>query len=130
MRGQAECLPSPSTVISNNSTELPRVETAKLIRKWRSETALSENDHGSPERIRSTWFVDLQTIPMFLENRSRQIEVNALLDDVNTMTYLNSDVAGQLSPQGHCQIVTGNLVNGRIETFGTMPVELEVGGVD
>ena len=78
----------------------------------------------------STWFVDLQTIPVIFENRSHQIEENALLDDVSITTYLNSDVAAQLSPQGHCQIVTGNVLNGRIETFRTMPVELEVGGVD
>ena len=56
--------------------------------------------------------------------------MNVLLDDVSTTTYLNSDVADQLSLQGHCQIVTGNILKGRSETFGTMPVELEVGGVD
>lgn len=56
--------------------------------------------------------------------------MNALSDDVSARTYLNSDDAAQLSLHGHCQIVTGNVLNGRIETFGTMPVELEVEGVD
>ena len=52
--------------------------------------------------------------------------MNALLDDASTRSYLNSDVAAQLGLQGEYQRVSVNVLNGRVEAFETMPVELEV----
>ena len=75
-------------------------------------------------------FVALRTVPVVLKNGKRRMEVNALLDDASTRTYLNADVAAELGLQGHCQRVTVNVLNGRAETFETAPVELEVESLD
>ena len=46
--------------------------------------------------------------------------------------YLNSDVAAQLALQGEYPTgrVSVNALNGRVEAFETMPVEVEVESVD
>ena len=38
-------------------------------------------------------FVALRTVPVFLKNGTRRIEVNASLDEASTKTYLNANVA-------------------------------------
>ena len=86
----------------------------------RSMTTVAHNESEAPD------FVVLRTVPVILKNGNR-IEVNALLDDASTRTYLNSDVAGL---QGEYQRVTVNVLNGRVEAFETMPVEFEVESVD
>ena len=58
------------------------------------------------------------------------MEVNALLEDTSTKMNLNSDVAAELGLQGNCQRVTVNELNGRTETFETMPVEFETESLD
>ena len=55
----------------------------------------------------------LRTVPVNLKSGNRQVEVNTLLDDASTKTYLNSDVAAELGLQGNCQRVTVNVLNGR-----------------
>ena len=129
--GRVEILPSPTVVPSNNSAELPRAETPHLITEGeqqniteRSMTTVAHNESEVPA------FVALRTVPVILKNGNRRIEVNALLDDASTRTYLNSDVAAQLGLQGEYQRVTVNVLNGRVEAFETMPVELEVLSVD
>ena len=76
------------------------------------------------------YFVALRTVPVILKSGNRRVEVNALLDDASTKTYLNSDVAAELGLQGNCQRVTVNVLNGRTETFETMPVEFEIESLD
>ncbi|PFX21661.1 hypothetical protein AWC38_SpisGene13841 [Stylophora pistillata] len=75
-------------------------------------------------------FLALRTVPVFLKNGYRRIKVNAMLDDASTKTYLNADVAAELGLQGHPQSVTLNVLNGQVETFETMPVEVELESLD
>ena len=74
----------------------------------RSMTTVAHNQSAVPA------FVALRTVPVILKNGNRRIEVNALLDDASTRTYLNSDVAAQLGLQGEYQRVTVNVLNGRV----------------
>ena len=76
------------------------------------------------------FLVALRTVPVFLKNSYRRIKVNALLDDASTKTYLNADVAAELGLQGHPQSVTANVLNGQVETFETMPVEVQLESLD
>jgi len=69
--------------------------------------------------------IALRTIPVFLRNGTKRVKVNALLDDANTKTYINSDVAAELGPQGCLQQVNVSVLNGHIETFQTSPVEFK-----
>ena len=47
----------------------------------------------------SAEFIALRTVPVVLKNGNRSMQVNALLDDASTKTYVNADVAEQLGLQ-------------------------------
>ena len=126
---RVETLSNPSVVPANDSAELPGAEASQLTteREQRNitERSMTTVDHNKSE---APSFVALRTVPVILKNGNRRIEVNALLDDASTRTYLNPDVAAQLGLQGECQRVSVNVLNGR--AFETMPVELQVESVD
>ncbi|XP_067040969.1 uncharacterized protein [Acropora muricata] len=128
---RVETLSNPSVVPANNSAELPGAEASQLTTEGEqrniTERSMTTVDHNNSE---APAFVALRTVPVILKNGNRRIEVNALLDDASTRTYLNSDVAAQLGLQGEYQRVSVNVLNGRVEAFETMPVELEVESVD
>ena len=52
-----------------------------------------------PSTAHTSGTIALRKIPVYLKNGTRKIEVNALLDDASTKTYINSDVA-ELWPTG------------------------------
>ena len=56
----------------------------------------------------------IATIPVYLKNGTRKINVNALLNDASTKTYINSDVAAELGLQGQLQRVNVSFLNGHI----------------
>ena len=68
--------------------------------------------------------VALRTVPVILKSGPNRIKVNALLDDGSTKSYINADVAAQLGVQGQTQKIKVNVLNGEIETFETMPVNV------
>ena len=128
---RVETLSNPSVVPVNDSAELPGAEASQLTTEGEqrniTERSMTTVDHNKSE---APAFVALRTVPVILKNGNRRIEVNSLLDDASTRTYLNSDAAAQLGLQGEYQRVSVNVLNGRVEAFETMPVELEVESVD
>ena len=72
----------------------------------------------------------LCTVPVILCNAGKEIQVNALLDDASTRTYLSNQVASELGLQGEEKPVTVAVLNGAQKTFMSMPVELEVHSLD
>ena len=94
---RVEALSSPSVVPANNSAELPGAEASQLTTEGEqrniTERSMTTVDHNKSE---APAFAVLRTVPVILKNGNRRIEVNALLDDASTRTYLNSDVAAQL----------------------------------
>ena len=83
-----------------------------------------------PSATQTSGTIALRTIPVYLKNGTRKIKVNALLDDASTKTYTNSDVAAELGLQGQLQRVNVGVLNGRIETFETSPVECTIESLD
>ncbi|CAC5416213.1 unnamed protein product [Mytilus coruscus] len=75
-------------------------------------------------RDRKSNFVTLRTVPVILKNGIRTLNVNALLDDASTKTFINADIAAELGLQGQVQKVTVNVLNNNVESFETMPVEV------
>jgi len=69
-------------------------------------------------------YIGLRIVPVILENGGKCLQVNALLDDGSTKTYLNSDVAAELGLVGQPQQVSVSVLNGKYEVFETMPVEV------
>ena len=83
-----------------------------------------------PSATQTSGTIALRTIPVHSKNGTRKIKVNALLDDASTKTYINSDVAAKLGLQGQLQRVNVSVLNGRIETFETSPVECTIESLD
>ena len=80
----------------NHHTLLHRVQSVNIINPEQrniTERSMTTVDHNKSE---APAFAVLRTVPVILKNGNRRIEVNALLDDASTRTYLNSDVAAQL----------------------------------
>lgn len=75
-------------------------------------------------------YIALRTVPVVLNNGNRQIRVNALLDDGSTKTYVNSDVVAELGITGQKELVTVSVLNGKNETFETMPVRIGLRSVN
>ena len=75
-------------------------------------------------------YIALCTVPIILKNGGRSLQVNALLDEASTKSYVNSDVAAELGLEGKTEKVSVNVLNGQIETFETKPVNFELQSVD
>ena len=57
-------------------------------------------------------------------NEDCSIQVNALLDDTSTKSYINAGVAAELRLQGRNVKVTVNVLNGQVETLETKPISV------
>ena len=58
-----------------------------------------------------------------MENGSKSLIINALLDDGSTKTYLNADIAAKLALHGEIWKSKVNVINGTVATFETALVE-------
>ena len=67
--------------------------------------------------------ISLWTVPILMENRSKSLIINALLDDGSTQTYLNADIAAKLALHGEIWKSKVNVINGTVATFETALVE-------
>ena len=74
--------------------------------------------------------LSLRTVPVVIKNGNQRLVINALLDDASTKTYLNTDVAAELGLSGQLQKIKVNVLNDRVETFETMPVEFKIESLD
>ena len=68
--------------------------------------------------------ISLRAVPNIVENGSKSLIINALLDDGSTQTYLNADIAAKLGLHGEIWTSQVNVINGAVATFETTPVEL------
>ena len=82
------------------------------------QTTMVTQSHARAECIA------LRTVPVILINGDRSLEMNALLDDASTKTYINADVADKLDLQGRIENLTVSVLNGQDETFETRPVNV------
>ena len=128
---QEKGLSTPSAVSSDSSTNPSPALVTQVATEGEPQSA-TERSHTMMALKTSEGpnFVALRTVRVILKSGNRRVEVNALLDDASTKTYLNSDVAAELALQGNCQKVTVNVLNGRTERFETMPVEFEIESLD
>ena len=64
-----------------------------------------------------------------LVNGKNTVQVNALLDDGSSQTYVNKAVAAELGVQAETKSITVNILTGMTKTFASMPVEVELRSV-
>ena len=74
--------------------------------------------------------ISLRTVPIIVENGSKSLKINALLDDGSTQTYLNADIAEKLGLHEEIRKSQVNVINGTVATFETAPVELILKSMD
>ena len=65
-----------------------------------------------------------------MENGSKSLIINALLDDGSIQTYLNADIAAKLGLHGEIRKSQVNVINETVATFETAPVEFTLKRMD
>ena len=98
------------------------------VKKELKDQKVEQND--TTMMIEITGTIALRIIPVYIRNGNRKLQVNALLDDASTKTYINADVAAELGLQGCLRRVNVSLLNGKVETFETSPVECAIESLD
>ncbi|KAJ8028618.1 hypothetical protein HOLleu_30912 [Holothuria leucospilota] len=92
-------------------------------------------DNGSQRTNNSTYTgtymskgneIALRTVPVIISNGSKEVKVNALLDDGSSQKYVNSNLCGELGLHGEMQEIVVSTLNGREERFTTQPVDIYV----
>ena len=117
------------------STVTMAVENALLNMDKQSRNRASSFTEGKKQTEQTTmvtqsytkpFLFGISTVPVLLTNAHRSVQINALLDDANTKTYVNADVAAELGLQGRTEKVTVNVLNGQVETFEIKPISVEL----
>ena len=67
--------------------------------------------------------ISLQTVLIFVENGSKSLIINALLDNGSTQTYLNANIVQKLGLHGEILKSQVNVINWTLATFETAPLE-------
>ena len=72
----------------------------------------------------------LRTVPVWVKANGRKMKVNAVLDDVSNETFMNEELAGALGLSTVWRNVQVHVLNSSVETFKSMPLQVEVESVD
>ena len=102
---KAEVVSAKENVTSNSDAKVPNQNQTTLI-------------------AQSSFAVAMRIVPIVLQHKKRKLEVNALLDDCSTKTYINSDVAAELGLEGRRELMKVNVLNGKEESFESQPVTM------
>ena len=111
-----------SPVVDDDSMETPKV--AGVTEGEQPIVSFTTSGRGKVNNLA------LRTIPVLVQGRDRELEINALLDDGSTTTYISSKVASELGLSGMEVPVTVTVLNGAERTFLSMPVEFELSSLD
>ena len=74
--------------------------------------------------------ISLWAESIIVENGSKSLIINALLDDGSIQTYLNADIAAKLGLHGEIRKSQVNVINETVATFETAPVEFTLKRMD
>ena len=97
------------------------------------EREQSERTHMTTTTMKRTVpseFVALQIVPVYLTNGSKQVKVNALLDEGSSRSYFNSVVAAELGLEGRPHELTVKVLNDNQEKLDSSVVELMINSLD
>ena len=72
----------------------------------------------------------LRTVPVWMRANGRKVKINPILDDASNETFLNEEVAGVLGLQAPFQKVQVHALNDTVDTFQSMPLNIEIESVD
>ena len=72
----------------------------------------------------------LRTVPVWVKANGRKMKVNAVLDDASNETFMNEELAGALGLSTSWKAVQVHVLNSSVETFRSMPLQVEVESVN
>ena len=72
----------------------------------------------------------LRTVPVWVKGNGKKLKVNAILDDASNESFMNEEVAGLLGLKATWQTVQVRVLNDSVETFKSMPLQIEIESVD
>ena len=72
----------------------------------------------------------LRTVPVWVKGNGKKVKVNAILDDASNESFMNEEVAGLLGLKATWQTVQVRVLNDSVETFKSMPLQIEIDSVD
>ena len=84
-----------------------------------STQVLPDRSHPTAMNMKETRgeYVALRKVTVVIKNGTRRMVVNAVLDDASRKTYINSNVAAELGPQGKNRRVIVNVLNVQTDSF-------------
>ena len=72
----------------------------------------------------------LRTVPVWVKGNGKKVKVNAILDDASNESFINEEVPGHLGLKTTWQTVLERVLNDSVETFKSMPIQIEIESVD
>ena len=100
----------------------PAQQSKTSLMEWEEQ----QNTSFVATKCQKLGCISLQTVPVIVENGSKSLIINALLDDGSTQTYLNADIAAKLGLHGDISKSQVSVINGTVATFETAPVEFRL----
>ena len=98
-----------------------------LYPKSEEKTLITTMVTSAPQ---SQSFIPMRTVRILQKNGSREVEINAHLDDASNRIYLNSDVAAELGLVGESTELMVSLLNDNNENLKSSVVGVEVVSLD
>ena len=71
---------------------------------WTSSNVNSDNEHTMVSKSKPCELIAMRIIPVVLKHNSKRLQVNALLYDCSTKTYITADVAAELGLERNTEI--------------------------
>eukprot|EP00117_Sycon_ciliatum_P043340 scpid21658/ scgid31394/ len=121
---------APTASISTRGATTPAIEPASINCSIQACNITEGEPDLGEDRPRGVPSVSLRILPVSLVHEGERIQVNAMLDDCSTTTYITTAAAGQLRVAGRPQQASVSLLSGLTETFVTTPVNITVESAD
>lgn len=85
---------------------------------------------GNIDKQDERHWISLRTVPVILSLGEKEIEINALLDDASTLSYVSERVARELNMSGPESILPVGVIGGRTEKMRVRMVSCNLGSED
>ena len=119
-RGATPLTPTERSETSSSSMEGGETSVSAAVATQMTMTSNKNNNVS----------IALRTVPVIIKAESKRIQINALLDDGSTSTYVNNHIVDHLQITGTRQTVNMEVMNGNTTTITTMPVDLQIESLD
>ena len=94
-----------------------------------NQTTVSVIAKGINTGSQARRWLSLRTVPVMLSNGQRKIEVNALLDDASTISYISTKVKDELELEGSPSNLPVSVIGGKNQRLDAIEVFMTLGDI-